>query len=139
MAANPIIVMTPRSTKARLLRIGEPLPATLNIEFPSIDPIWTWVVDGHYGIEGCLIAAPGPGIAILLKLSTVPAASSTVIVKLLRKSLTDMANRGYRGYLVCLDPAHPLEAKLATIAIKARGLVMGRGVIIAGYTDIGGL
>lgn len=136
MAAVAQVIVN-RPTVARLLRIGEPLPVGLGIEFPSIDPVWTWVVDGVNGIEGCLIAAPGPGIAILLKISTLPSSSPTVHVRLLRKCLTDIAKRGYRAFMVCLDTSRPMEAKLARIAIKAGGLVMGKGIIIAGQSDIG--
>jgi len=131
--------MASRPSVARLLRVGETLPAGLKVEFTRIDPIWTWVVDGPLGIEGCLIAAPGPGIAILLKIATISDASSAVIVKLLRRSLTDIYHRGYVAYMVCLDSDRPIEAKLLKIAIKSGGLVMGKGIIMAGKTDIGRL
>ena len=135
---NPVITMVARPLRARLLRIGEPLPSNLNIEFPSIDPTWTWVVEEAGIITAALIACPGPGIAILLKICSSPLASSKVSLKLLRKSIIDMYNRGYMAYMVCLDISRPLEAKLARIAIKAGGLKMGQGIIIAGPTNIKG-
>lgn len=123
--------------KARLLRVGESLPSGLDIQFPSIDPVWTWVVaDNDNNIIAALISAPGPGIAILLKICSLKGTSSTVMLRLLRKSLTDMAARGYRAYMVCLDKDREMEAKLAAIAIKAGSLVVGKGIIIAGPTDI---
>jgi hypothetical protein len=139
--ANPVIIMKPRSSIARLLRVGESLPADLKVEFTRIDPLWVWVIDDHggNGIEACLIAAPGPGIAILLKIASIPSSSPAVIVKLLRKSLTDISHRGYHAYMVCLDTDKLMEKKLARVVIKSGGLVMGKGVIMVGSTDIGGL
>lgn len=137
-ALNPVIIMKPRSSIARLLRVGESLPAELKVEFTRIDPIWTWVVDNR-GIEACLITSPGPGIAILLKIATIPSASPAVIVKLLRRALTDISARGYNAYMVCLDTDKLMEAKLARIVIKSGGLVMGKGIIMVGSTNIGDL
>lgn len=136
--ANPVIVMQHRSSVARLLRVGESLPASLKVEFTRIDPLWVWVIDGN-GIEACLIAAPGPGIAILLKIATVPSSSPAAIVKLLRKALTDISHRGYHAYMVCLDTDKSMEKKLARVVIKSGGLVMGKGIIMVGSTNIGGL
>lgn len=127
-----------RQSRARLLRIGEPLPADLNIEFPSIDPVWTWVVEEDGIITAALISCPGPGMAILLKICASRLASRKVHLKLLRRAMTDMYNRGYHAYMVCLDKDRPMEAKLAKIAIRAGGLAIGKGIIIAGKTDIKG-
>jgi hypothetical protein len=138
MAAQPKLVPV-HHPKARLLRTGDPLPATLMSGFPFIDPSWTWVIDGLTGIEAVLIAAPGPGVAILVRICSLPSASSTAYVKLLRKALTDINSRGYSSYMVCLDTNRPSEAKLARIAIKAGGLVIAKASLIAGKTDIGRL
>lgn len=132
---QPLLTSQP---KARLLRLGEPLPSNLNIEFPSVDPIWTWVVEEDSIITAALIACPGPGMAILLKICSSPLASRKVHVKLLRRALVDMYNRGYHAYMVCLDKDRKMEAKLAKIAIRAGGLVIGKGIIIAGKTNIKG-
>lgn len=137
MAAAPKLVAKTQP-KARLLRLGEPLPSDLNIEFPSIDPTWTWIIEEDSIITAALIACPGPGMAILLKICSSPLASRKVHLKLLRRALLDMYNRGYHAYMVCLDKDRPMEAKLAKIAIRSGGLVIGKGIIIAGKTNIKG-
>lgn len=136
MSALPNPVIKP-NMKARLLRIGEPLP--FDTGFPYLDPVWTWIVEDNGNIMAVLISAPGPGIAILLRIMSLPSSPLSVIVALLRKSLTDMHKRGYHAYLVCLDKDRPLEAKLARIAIKSGGLVLAKGTLISGKTDIGRL
>jgi len=138
MAAQPKLVPV-HHPKARLLRTGEQLPTILMSGFPFLDPSWTWVIDGLTGIEAVLIAAPGPGVAILVRICSLPSASSTAYVKLLRKALTDINYRGYYSYMVHLDTTKPIEAKLARIAIKAGGLVFGSGAVIGGNTDIKGI
>lgn len=122
----------------RLLRPGEPIPSSLGTSceaLPAIDPQWIWVVDNNGIIEGCLIAAPAHGLAIMLRLCTIPSASPTVIVRLLRRFLSDILSRGYPVYVTSLDMDNPAEQQLSRIIARAGGGMFGKGLIFAGYAD----
>lgn len=138
-ALSPVIMIRRPLSIARLLRVGETLPADLNVGLTRIDPLWTWVVASSTGIESCLLAAPCHGLAMLVRICSLPSASPYTIAKLLRRSLTDIHDRGYNGYFTCLDPDNPMEAKLISIVKHSGGINASKGILLAGKTDIGGL
>jgi len=85
-------------------------------------------------IEACLIVSPGPGIAILLKIATIPSASQAVIVKLLRRALTIYQLEVIMPTMVCLDTDKLMGAENSLgWSSNPVALVMGKGIIMAGF------
>lgn len=100
---------------------------------------WIWVAFAKADDKplGLLAAAPVHGIAMLLRVYAINRKAKSITPGLLRKSLEDMAKRGYSRYMVCLGLQKPNERKLLAIAKKAGATQVEDGVVLLeGPTDI---
>ena len=136
----------------RNLRPGEPLPDSLpHKQQPGTvmpQPDWIWLVELRGQPIAMLIAGPVQNIACLLVLAVAstpqPGDKVASLMLLLRGSLAQMRERGYAGFMVCLDPKLPAEAKLLQIVRKLISLDgqkqfsgIGEGMVLAwGLTDV---
>lgn len=108
--------------KVRLIYTGERLPASFELGFDhlhQIDPNWCWIVERNGHIEGCLLASPCHGTAMIWRLCTTPGAPLSSLTKLLRAFLADCRRRGLRGYITLVDEAIDGQAKLKKIMERA--------------------
>lgn len=103
----------------RNLRPGETLPARFEVGFDQLnqlDPEWVWVME-RGTIEGCLVASPCHGTAIVWRLFC---ENRWWLLALLRRFAKDIRKRGCKGYMMLLDTSKPTQAKLARL-VKHQG------------------
>ena len=126
----------PGTWSVRILHPDESLPDWTNLPtYPSMDRDWIWVVDGPDGIAGILLAAGCHGMVFILRLQMRPGVSRHLLVPLLRKSIADWQERGYKGYVTILDPENPAEEQLMRIVHRAGGALQGKGLVFSGLID----
>lgn len=106
---------------------------------PRCQKDWIWVAYSSTTDEplAILVAAPMQGIAMLMRAYGTESAPSSVWVGILRKSLADMASRGYDRYGVFLNPKEKHASRLLSIARRAGAIVdEGEFKMVYGPTSI---
>jgi hypothetical protein len=99
------------------------------------DPEWIWTVECKGEVVGFLAAMGAHGIAFILRVKILPNVPNECLMRLLRKFLGDMEQRGYRVYMTWLT-MNPVEAGLARMIIRAGGQSMGiKHVMVGGLVD----
>lgn len=114
----------------RLLRHGESLPESFELGFAhlgALDPSWCWVVERGGAIEGCLLASPCHGTALIWRLVLIPGAPLSSLTRLLRAFLRDCRARGLAGYMTLVDEGVDAQGKLKKIMERAGAKVAARG------------
>ena len=102
----------------RLLRDGDVLPSAFDVGFDklnAIDPNWCWIVERNSVLEGCLLASPCHGTAVIWRLAMIPGTSASSLLKLLRTFMRDMRRRGISGYITFVDENEPTQRKLKSL------------------------
>jgi hypothetical protein len=108
----------------RNLRSGEVIPVSLDAGFDllgDLDLDWIWVYESIGEIKGVLVASRCHGVAFIWRLAILPGQPHSVVIRLLRKFLHDLRERGIQGYMTLIDDSIPRQAKLLRIFEKAGG------------------
>ena len=109
----------------RTLASTDVLPASFELGFDQLgqlDPQWVWVAERHGQIEGCIVASPCHGVALVWR---VTALRGGVLLPLLRQFMRDCRTRGMMGYMTLVDSAVPSQAKLRRIVERNGGGTRG--------------
>jgi hypothetical protein len=126
---------------ARLLREGETIPATLEAGFEllgHLDRDWIWVLESDRQIKGVLLACPCHGAAFVWRIAIAPELDNVAVLRLLRRFLSDLKQRGVKGYLTIVDAQVATQKRLAGVIEKAGGTEVGQYTLMVGPTE-GGL
>jgi hypothetical protein len=125
---------------ARLLRKGETIPASLEAGFEQLgklDPDWIWVVQSGREIKGVLLACPCHGAAFVWRIAIAPDLDNVAVLRLLRRFLSDLKQRGVKGYLTIVDPKVATQTRLMELIRKGGGQVVGNYTLMVGPTEGG--
>ena len=105
----------------------------------DIDPKWLWLVKEDDEVVGLLLAANCHGLALILRIKTVADAPQNTVLRLLRRFIRDIRERGCLGYVSYLDVMKPEEAALSRIAYRAGAYLQPfSGVLVIGSTQVKG-
>lgn len=114
----------------RLLRAGERLPAEFAVGFDQIaeiDANWCWVIERVATIEGCLLASPCHGAAVIWRL-VMPVENVSGLRLLLRTFMRDCRARGLKGYITLVDSGIDTQGKLKKLMERAGAKVASEGM-----------
>jgi hypothetical protein len=122
---------------ARLLRPGETIPENLEAGFEllvQLDCDWIWVLESDRKIKGVLLACPCHGAAFVWRIAVEPDVDNVGVVRLLRRFLSDLKQRGVKGYLTIVDAQVATQKRLAGVIRKAGGTEVGQYTLMVGST-----
>jgi hypothetical protein len=114
--------------QARLIGPTEQIPAALEVGFEQLghlDREWVWVVENGGVIHGVLLACPCHGCAVIWRISLDPSLNNIAIIRLLRRFLRDVRERGMVGLLTLIDPFKPSQARFQGMLEKVGGKPFG--------------
>jgi hypothetical protein len=112
--------------RIRNMRPGEVLPEKFEVGFDQLgrlDHNWVWIAERRGQIEGCIVASPCHGVALIWRL--VSFAGSAGMLPLCRRFMKDCKARGIRGYLTLVDPEVKTQARLMRVILRGKGKVAG--------------
>lgn len=105
-------------TRVRLLHPGECIP--LDVGFKQLDHNWAWVNVVNGEIVSAVLACPCHGMVQIVRLVSDGKHS---LVSLLREVIRECSRRGFKGYIVWLDPERNEEQQLMRIFERAEAVV----------------
>lgn len=121
----------------RNLKPGEKLPEALFVGFVELDPDWVWVAEVDDVIVGALLGTPAHGIFLMLRIIGLPEAPKFWALGILRRSLEDAAQRGFRSYICFLGNSSIEDIKLCRLAARCGAVGAGGTVVfLGGGTDV---
>ena len=132
-----------KSIQVRNLALGESLPMLphgLPATFVPTQPEWVWIAYTPTHPLALLIAGPVQNFVFLARICAASdslAESTSALMLLLRRALSDMLRRGYLGYMVALDTKLPAELRLQQIVEQAGGSKICDAILMQGPTAIG--
>lgn len=106
----------------RSLRASDPFPDTLNTGYEKMPVMknWVWVAEDDDETVGVLLAAPMHGLVYLMVVRVKSDDAAAVFLGLLRQCFKDCIDRGYKGFLMHVDPTK-IEAQFIKIVRRMGG------------------
>jgi hypothetical protein len=114
------------SLKIRNLVLGEELPERLRTGYETgqCDDRWIWVAERDGKPVAILVTAPAHIVVILVRIVATEDALSTDVGALILKARREVRKRGYKGYVVWVDPTRETESSMIGIIRKTGGFQM---------------
>jgi hypothetical protein len=110
----------------RTLLASDAFPVGFNTGFENMPVMksFVWVAEEDNETAGVLLAAPMHGLIYILRLCIRAGAPSGTAPILLRGFMRDALKRGFRGYILHVDPTQGIGGRLIPIVKKAKGIQM---------------
>jgi hypothetical protein len=108
----------------RTLRACDAFPEGLNTGFEQMPVMksWCWVAEEDNEVAGLLLAAPMHGLVYIMRLCIREGAPPATAFLLLRGFLRDTAERGFKGFLMHIDPTGAVDRKMIPLVKRAKGI-----------------
>lgn len=102
-----------------------------------IDPEWQWVLVADGRVKAQLLACDAHGLFMILRLTALPDAPTSWLVRFLREIMKEARRAGCFGFITFLSDQNPQEIKLMRIVQRHGGYLLPQsGAWAAGSTEV---
>jgi len=107
----------------RHLILNEALPDGLRTGYEkgACDPSWIWLAESNGAAVGILVTAPAHVLVILMRMVILDGAPTITAYKLLAQGFREMKERGYKGYVMWVNPTQEREQRILRLVAAAGG------------------
>lgn len=108
----------------RTLKETDPFPEgfATGYEAMPVMKAWVWVAEKDGEVFGVLMGAPMHGLVYLMRLCIRDGAASATAFLLLRAFMRETTKRGFKGYVMHIDPTGAVDRKMIPLVKRAGGV-----------------